>query len=89
MEKQTEILIYQTEDGQTKIEVRLEKETVWLTQAQMVELFQTNKQNISLHIRNVFQEGELAEDSVVKEYLTTAKDGKNYKTNYYNDELTE
>ena len=82
MTKNTEILFYQTEDGQTRVEVRMENETVWLTQAQMVELFQTTKQNISLHIRNIFQEGELKEVSVVKDYLTTATDGKNYKTNY-------
>lgn len=84
MKENTEILLYQTEDGQTKVEVRLENETVWLTQSQMVELFQTTKQNISLHIRNIFREGELQEVSVVKEYLTTAFDGKKYKTKYYN-----
>lgn len=66
------------------IEVRLEAETVWLTQAQMVELFGKTRQNISLHIRNIFKEGELEEDSVVKESLTTAADGKRYKTRYYN-----
>jgi len=80
----SDIILYQTDDGTSKIEVRLENETVWLSQAQMVELFQTTKQNISLHIRNVFEEGELQEDSVVKEYLTTASDGKNYKTKHYN-----
>jgi hypothetical protein len=79
-----EILLYQTEDGTIKIQVRLENETVWLTQAAMVELFQTTKQNISLHIRNIFTEGELQENSVVKEYLTTAPDGKNYNTRFYN-----
>ena len=78
------ILIYQTEDGQTKIEALLVDETVWLTQAQMVELFQTSKQNISLHIKSIFTEGELAENSVVKDYLTTAADGKNYNTKHYN-----
>jgi hypothetical protein len=79
-----EIILYQTPDGNTKIDVRLENETVWLNQAQMVELFQTTKQNISLHVKNVFEEGELQEDSVVKEYLTTANDGKQYRTKYYN-----
>lgn len=78
------ILIYQTEDGQTKIETILLDETVWLTQAQMVELFQTSKQNISLHIKNIFAENELFENSVVKDYLTTASDGKNYNTKHYN-----
>ena len=57
--EQTEIIMYQTEDGLTKIDVRMENETVWLTQAQMAELFQTTKQNISLHISNCFKEGEL------------------------------
>ena len=79
----SEILLYTTEDGNSKIEVRLENETVWLNQSQMVELFQTTKQNISLHIRNVFKEGELEENSVVKEYLTTASDGKKYQVTFY------
>jgi hypothetical protein len=87
MEHTSEIILYQTSDGKTKIDVRLEDETVWLNQSQLVELFQTTKQNISLHIRNIFQEGELDEDSVVKEYLTTASDGKKYRTKYYNLDL--
>ncbi len=70
------IIIYQTADGQTAIDVRLENETVWLTQAQMVDLFQTTKQNVSLHVNNVFKEGELDEGSTVKEYLTVQKEGK-------------
>ncbi len=82
-----EILIYQPEDGKTRIDVRLEDETVWLTQAQMVDLFQTTRPNISMHVRNIFQEGELRENSVVKEFLTTASDGKNYRTYYYNLDL--
>lgn len=72
----SEILLYQTEDGQTKIDVRLEEETVWLSQAQMVELFQTTKQNISLHIKNIYEEGELNEISTVKDYLTVQTEGK-------------
>ena len=80
----SEILMYQTEDGQTKIDVRMEDETVWLTQSQMAELFQTTKQNVSLHINNCFHEGELNENAVVKEYLTTALDGKAYNTKHYN-----
>ena len=68
------IVTYQTEDGQTQIDVRMENETVWLTQAQMVELFQTTKQNISLHVGTVFKEGELEESSTVKEYLTVQKE---------------
>jgi hypothetical protein len=67
----SEILLCQTEEKRTQIDVRLEGETVWLNQSQMVDLFQTTKQNISLHIRNVFEEGELQEAAVVKEYLTT------------------
>ena len=79
-----EIVLYQSEDGKAALEVQLQDDTVWLTQAQMVELFGKTKQNVSLHIRNIFKEGELREDSVVKESLTTADDGKNYLTNYYN-----
>jgi hypothetical protein len=79
----SEIIIYQTDDGRTKIDVRMEEETVWLSQAQMAKLFRTTKQNISLHINNAFAEGELEQDSVVKESLTTAADGKNYRTRYY------
>ncbi|GMT45755.1 MAG: hypothetical protein IEMM0006_1587 [bacterium] len=74
-----EIILYQPDNIQVKLEVRLEGETVWLTQAQMVELFQSSKQNISLHINNIFQEGELQPDSTVKEYLTVQKEG-NRKT---------
>jgi hypothetical protein len=72
---QSEIVLYQTEDGRTRLEVRFEGETAWLTQAQMAELFQTTKQNVSLHIQNIFAEGELHGDSVVKESLTTAAEG--------------
>jgi len=78
------LLIYQTEDGQTRIETLMVDETVWLTQLQMSELFQTTKQNISLHISNIFAEGELIENSVVKDYLTTGTDGKSYNTKHYN-----
>jgi len=75
MKNSSQILIYPTEGGQTKIEVRLENETVWLTQKLMAELFQTTKQNISLHIQNIYNEGELPPDSTVKEYLTVQKEG--------------
>lgn len=64
------IVIYQTDDGRTSIDVRLEQDTVWLSQAQMVELFQTTKQNVSLHLGNVYKEGELEKEATVKEYLT-------------------
>ncbi|MDV0445805.1 hypothetical protein MmiAt1_14020 [Methanimicrococcus sp. At1] len=82
MTANSEFIIYQTEDGQTKVDVRMENETVWLTQAQMVELFQSSKTNISEHIRHIFEEGELMENSVVRNFRTTAADGKNYDTNY-------
>lgn len=79
-----QILIYQTEDGKTKIETKLQDETVWLTQAQLCELFQKSKSTMSEHIKNIFEEGELEEDSVVRNFRTTAQDGKNYNTNFYN-----
>ena len=84
MSAKHEIIIYQSADGLVKIDVRMEGETLWLTQTQMADLFQTTKQNVSLHIGNIFKEGELDADSVVKDYLTTAADGKNYRTKYYN-----
>ncbi|MDA3870269.1 MAG: virulence RhuM family protein [Gammaproteobacteria bacterium] len=79
-----EFLIYQSESGETRLEVRMSGETVWLSQNLMAELFSTTKQNIALHLKNIFKEQELSEYSVVKEYLTTAADGKNYRTKYYN-----
>ena len=85
--QKSQIIIYKTEDGRTKIDVRFENETVWLTQNALAKLFQTTKQNISLHIKNIFTEGELQSNSVVKDFLTTATDGKNYVTNYYNLDL--
>ena len=78
-----EIILYQPNET-IKLEVRLEEESVWLTQLQMAELFQTTKQNISLHINKIFKEGELNPLSVVKDCLTTAADGKNYRTKYFN-----
>jgi len=83
-ELNSQLLIYQTPDGNIKIDVRLESETVWLTQAHMAELFNKDKRTISEHIRNIFNEGELAENSVVRKFRTTAPDGKSYDTNYYN-----
>ncbi len=82
--QKSQFLIYQTEDGKIKLDVRFDDNTVWLSQQLMAELFQTTKQNVSLHINNVIEERELDEESVVKEFLTTARDGKNYRTNYYN-----
>ena len=77
------LLFYQTEDGKQRIEVRLEEETVWLTQKQMAELFQTTPENITMHLKNIFSEGELDPISVTKESLVTARDGKNYRTKLY------
>ena len=79
-----EFLLYQTEDGRTRLQVQFQGETAWLTQAQMAELFLTSIPNVSMHIRNVFAEGELQAESVVKESLTTAADGKNYTTKFFN-----
>ena len=81
---ENEIIIYQTQDGKTKIDVKIEDETVWLNQAQMVELFQSSKANISEHITHIFNEGELDENSVVRNFRTTAEDGKNYNVKHYN-----
>lgn len=83
-ENQGEIMIYQADDGDTKIDVRFVDETVWLTQAQLCDLYQTSKSNISEHIKNIFDEGELDEKSVVRKFRTTAADGKNYNVLYYN-----
>lgn len=80
----SQIIIYQADDGKTKLDVRLENETVWLTQKLMAELFQTSVPNINIHLKNLFDEGELFEDSVIKEYLITAADGKDYQTKFYN-----
>lgn len=82
-----DIIIYQTDNGLTKIDVRVENETVWLSQQQMADLFDTTKQNISLHIKNIFYEEELDEDSTVKEFLTVQKEGNRRverKVKYYN-----
>lgn len=79
MKDDSQIIIYKTRDGKTKLQVKFEGETVWLSQAQVTELFETTKQNISLHIRNIFEERELSRSSVVKEYLTTTLDGKRLK----------
>lgn len=80
----SELIIYQTEDGQTKIQTRLENETVWLTQAQISALFGKAKSTISEHLKNIFAEGELDQNAVVRNFRTTATDGKMYNTNYFN-----
>ncbi len=80
----SEIIIYQTEDGLTKIETTFDDDTVWLSIDQMAELFQRNKSTISRHIKNIFNEGELLRNSVVAKFATTATDGKTYQVDYYN-----
>ncbi len=84
MEENNKILIYTDSKGLTKIDVKLEEDTLWLTQAQMRELYQTSKSNVSEHIKHIFDEGELQEDSVVRKFRTTAPDGKSYMTTFYN-----
>ncbi|MCG6659907.1 virulence RhuM family protein [Halomonas campisalis] len=79
----SELILYQTEDGRTAIHLHAEGGTVWLTQAEIAELFATTKQNVSLHARNILKDGELSQTSVVKESLTTAADGKRYKVKWY------
>jgi hypothetical protein len=78
------ILVYQTEDGHIRVDVRMDAQTVWLSQAQMAALFDTTKQNVGQHVRNVFSDGELQESAVVKDFFTTATDGKQYNTRHYN-----
>ena len=82
--EKNEIIVYQPEGGEFHIEVRVENETVWLTQAQMAELFNSTRNNVTLHIKNIFQENELDAKSVCKESLLTANDGKKYRTKIYN-----
>ena len=84
MDEKNKIIIYTDENGLAKIDVKLEDETLWLTQAQMCELYQTSKSNVSEHIKHIFEEGELQEGSVVRKFRTTASDGKSYLTTYYN-----
>jgi hypothetical protein len=81
---QSEIILYQTEDGRTRIQCRFEGETIWLTQKQMAELFQKDVRTINEHIQNVFEEGELPSDSVIRKFRITAADGKTYETQHYN-----
>ena len=83
----SELVLYTSDDGRTRLDLRIEGQTVWLTQLEISELFQTTKQNVSLHATNIFEDGELAEVSVVKESLTTAADGKRYQTRLYNLDL--
>ena len=86
-EQKGEVVIYQNDDNNVKLNVRLENGTVWLTQANLVELYQSSKSNVSEHIKNIFEEGELDGNSVVRKFRTTASDGKNYETTFYNLDL--
>ena len=81
---ENKVIIYTANDGKTRIDVKLEEETLWLTQAQMCELYQTSKSNVSEHIKHIFEEGELDKDSVVRNFRTTASDGKDYIVSHYN-----
>jgi hypothetical protein len=83
----SELIFYRTEDGKAEVHLRAEEGTVWLTQGEIADLFATTKQNVSLHVRNILEEKELSENSVVKESLTTASDGKNYRTKLYRLEM--
>jgi len=83
----SDLIIYTSDDGNTRINLRVEANSIWLSQLEIAELFQTTKQNVSLHAKNIFEEGELSADSVVKDSLTTAADGKNYRTQLYHLEL--
>lgn len=81
---QGELLFYTSKDGKVKMEIRVEDETIWMSQQMMAELFQTTKQNVAKHLKRIFEQGELPEESVVNYWLTTAADGKNYSVAYYN-----
>ncbi len=83
----SELILYTNDDGQTRLHLRVETETIWLSQLEIAELFQTTKQNVSLHAKNIFEDNELRQDAVVKESLTTAADGKSYRTKLYNLDL--
>ena len=88
--QKSQIIIYKTEDGRIKIDVRFENETVWLSQNALAELFQTTKNNISIHVKNIFEEGELTRNATVKEFLTVQKEGDREVSRdieYYNLDL--
>ena len=80
----SEIIIYEGSDGAPKIEVQMKDETVWLSQKQMAELFDCSVDNVGLHMKNIFKEGELSENLVTEESSATASDGKNYLVKHYN-----
>lgn len=82
--KYGDIVVYQSDDGLTRVDVRFEGDTVWLTQAQLIDLYHSSKSNISEHIKHIFEDGELNQEAVVRKFRTTATDGKNYQVMYYN-----
>ena len=84
MQDNGNIVVYVDDNGKPQVDVRFQDETVWLTQAQLVDLYQSSKANVSEHIKNIFDEGEFDKKSVVRKFRTTASDGKNYELNYYN-----
>ena len=84
MDENNQIIIYQSEDGETRIEVKFTGDTVWLSQQQLCELYNTSKANVSEHIKHIFEDGELDEEAVVRKFRTTAADGKSYNVAYYN-----
>ncbi|MBU1088614.1 virulence RhuM family protein [Patescibacteria group bacterium] len=85
--QKSQIIIYQTDDGKTRVEVRLEHQNVWLTQKLIAKLFKTTVANINIHLKNIFKTGELQQNSVIKDFLITASDGKKYKTKMYGIEV--
>lgn len=82
-----QIIIYQSEDGETRIEVKFTGETVWLSQQQLCDLYNTSKANVNEHIKHIFEDSELDEKSVVRKFRTTAADGKSYNVTYYNPDM--
>ena len=84
MEEHGKIIIYKDKNGNDNIEVKMQDNTVWLNQEQLVKLYNSSKSNISEHIKHIFEDGELEEIAVVRKFRTTASDGKNYNVNYYN-----
>lgn len=88
MSDTNEIIIYQSKDGETRIDVKVTGETVWLSQQQLCELYNTSKANVSEHIKHIFEDGELDEESVVRKFRITATDGKSYNVTYYNLDMT-
>ena len=84
MKEENKVILYQDDNEITRVSVRFADEDVWLTQAQLVEIYQTSKSNVSEHLSNIFADGELIKDSVVRNFRTTESDGKNYNVAHYN-----